>query len=159
MLLFVTLLLHAFSGFVSSCDYGYPTPIGNLFESAEKYKGNKYYLSKFYYSNVDQAESVCLSYGMYLVEINDAGEYKFVQDIARQAKTSGLLISGTDKAQEGTWIFQFSKEPVKFFDWYGPNPDNYGGGEDYLSLNSAFQMNDFSYLQPGSYKFLCEKSG
>ncbi|XP_059170994.1 collectin-12-like [Physella acuta] len=159
MLLFIALLLHVFSGFVSSCDYGYPTPIGNLFESAATYKGNKYYLSKFYYSNVDQAESVCLSYGMYLVEINDAGEYKFVQDIARRARTSGLLISGTDKAQEGTWIFQFSKEPVKFFDWYGPNPDNYGRGEDYLSLNSAFQMNDFSYLQPGTYKFLCEKSG
>ncbi|XP_059171020.1 perlucin-like protein [Physella acuta] len=161
MLLFTALLLHAVSGFVSGCDYGYSTPIGDLFDPPATYNGHTYYLSKSFYLNADQAQSVCLSYGMFLVEVNDAGEYKFVQDLARKANPEGLLISGTDMAQEGKWTFQFSKEPVKFFDWYKGNPDNYGGGEDYLTLYRPYnyQMNDVFYGNRGGYKFLCEKCG
>ncbi|XP_059171013.1 uncharacterized protein LOC131952401 [Physella acuta] len=161
MLLFIALLLHVFSGFVTSCNYGYPTPIGDLFFPPETYNGHKYYLSKFQYLDPEHAEKVCLSYGMYLVEVNDAAEYKFVQDLVKKDNPPGLLISGTDQALEGTWIYQFSKEPVAFFDWWGSNPDNCCGGNDYITLyrEYSFRMNDMFDQNRGGYKFMCEKCG
>ena len=151
------------SSTVSGVDDGSPKPIGEVFDPPETYKEHSYYLSKSFYSNADEAESVCESYDMYLVEINDAGEFKFVQGIARKDETEGLLISGTDRETEGKWIFQFSKEPVKFFDWWNGNPDNYQGVEDYLALYWGFRykMNDIIPEQRGGYKFMCEseKSG
>ncbi|XP_059170997.1 uncharacterized protein LOC131952388 [Physella acuta] len=151
MLLFAALLLHAFSGFVA---YN----VCEMFDPPSYYNEHRYYQSSFYLLNAEQAEKVCLSCGWYLAEINNEAEFRFVQTLARSANTEGLLLSGNDVNKEGYWVFQTSKQPVKFFDWYGGGPDNYQGREDYLTIHSdyGYQMNDVFFEPTRNYKFLCE---
>ncbi|XP_059171023.1 ladderlectin-like [Physella acuta] len=159
MLLFIALLLHVFSGFVtSSASIDCQSSTNNMFDPPADYNGHRCYQSTYYYLDAHQAERMCLSCGWYLAEINTEGEFRFLQNLARNKNTEGLLLSGNDMTKEGYWVFQTSMEPVKFFDWSTGNPSNYQGKEHFMSIHRTYnyQMNDVSFEPPGNYKFLCE---
>ncbi|XP_059152092.1 uncharacterized protein LOC131938196 [Physella acuta] len=160
MLLFIALLLHAFSGFVpSSAAKDRKTCDCDLFDPPRDHNGHRYYQSSFYYKDAEQAEKVCSSCGWYLAEINTEAEFRFVQTLARSANTEGLLLSGNDVNKEGYWVFQTSKKPVVFFDWYDGGADNYQGNEHYITIHQHYnyQMNDVPFEPQSRYKFLCEE--
>ncbi|XP_059148410.1 uncharacterized protein LOC131935780 [Physella acuta] len=158
MLLFTALLLHAFSGFASTSDSGEPS-MCSMLEYMGPHNESKYFLSKFYYVNAQQALNICSICGMYLVEVNDESEFKFVQDIARNSKTEYLLLSGSDAITENNWVFP-NNEPVKYKAWSSENPDNHLGVEDYLSIAKVYgyRMNDMPDPPNNNYKFLCERA-
>ena len=45
-------------------------------------------------------------------------------------------LGGTDQAAEGTWVW-VTGESWTYNNWNGGEPNDYGGGEDYLQLNWA----------------------
>ncbi|XP_059171036.1 perlucin-like [Physella acuta] len=158
MLLFIALLLHVFSGVASSNDSGEPS-ICSILNYSGAHNGSKYFLSNFYYMYIQQALDVCSSCGMYLVEVNDESEFRFVQKIARDSKTESLLLSGSDKIKEGKWVFP-NNEPVNFKEWTNGAPDDAGTVEDYLAINrpNGYRMNDVKDEPAYIYRFLCERA-
>ncbi|XP_059171038.1 ladderlectin-like [Physella acuta] len=158
MLLFIALLLHALSGFAYTSDSGEQS-MCSMFEYMGHHNGSKYFLSDFYYMNVEKALKACSSNGMYLVEVNDESEFRFVQDIARNSKTEHLLLSGSDAIKENSWVFP-NNEPVKFKEWKSGNPDNYDGKEHYIiiSQGNEYKMNDMPDPPTKFTRFLCERA-
>ncbi|KAH9509886.1 C-type lectin 37Db [Bulinus truncatus] len=133
--------------------------LGNILSfSPLAYNNKKYFVSKFPYKNSTDAEAYCTAIGGYLAEINDASEYRALQNFLLSLPADLVLIGGSDSAVEGTWIFPRTGKPVPILDWIPGQPDNFGD-EDCLSLwkTNGGRMNDLSCrFRSSDDRFMCE---
>ncbi|KAH9500442.1 hypothetical protein Btru_071898 [Bulinus truncatus] len=110
--------------------------------------------------NVSQAIDFCELMGGYLAEIEDSDEYQIVTGEFSRSTADVMLLGGTDAEKEGTWLYQHSRVPVKFFHWLHGQPDNAGNNEACIEVRKIFhlKMNDVvcSNSQHGDSNFLCE---
>jgi len=86
----------------------------------------------------EAAERLAQAVGGHLATINDAGENEYVA-----AATRGGWIGATDRFDEGnfTWV---SGDTSTYTHWAGGEPNNAGGNEDYATMRSNGEWNDYS---------------
>ncbi|XP_055867036.1 uncharacterized protein LOC106067190 [Biomphalaria glabrata] len=134
-----------------------------LFTSSSEFNGSRYLLTKTH-GNTNYLFSIltCGLLGGYLAEIDSAEEYNFVRDnLLVGTSYSAVFVSGTDAAQEGVWVHNYSKTNVKYFNW-GPSEPNWGQLENcmayYRSQNWLYVdiSCDTLYAFDSSVAFLCE---
>ncbi|XP_059173160.1 uncharacterized protein LOC131953804 [Physella acuta] len=101
-----------------------------------------YSVSKYYYSNVATAETLCNIYGGYLAEIDDADEYNVVKNFLNNPREVNYVYTGAyGESQEGVYKFKHSDSPVYFYRWALGQPKN--GTEYncvYLESNVDWEM-------------------
>ncbi|XP_069121159.1 perlucin-like protein isoform X3 [Argopecten irradians] len=94
----------------------------------------------FIYSEKDtwlEASSRCNILHGYLADILDRNENEFLKNELRRTHASGCFyIGATDVEFEGHWLWQNSDTPAHFFDWGYSEPQNAGGGEDCVCMDS-----------------------
>ncbi|CAL1542652.1 unnamed protein product [Lymnaea stagnalis] len=132
-----------------------------LFEISPEFRGHRYYLSKKTgNAAIPVSEAICELFGGYLVEINDEGEYRFVQNFIRNHTSDffGVYTGGNDEDHEGTWVYRHSKEPALFLDWTPGQPTNDIDGDCLILLNrNDWRMDDFRcYHVNSDTRFMCE---
>ena len=113
-----------------------------------EYRGHEYMVSTTITKNVPVADVMCRTFGGYLVEIDDADEFKVVQDLVRRSGSGNdrNIIGGTDEGTEGKWRFQYSQKAMTFFDWHTGYNGTKGASANCLFLSDA---------DPKMYDFLC----
>ncbi|KAH9498760.1 hypothetical protein Btru_005063 [Bulinus truncatus] len=128
-------------------------------ENPLSYDNKMYYISAKPYLEDEQSDDLCNIVGGYLVEVNDAEEYKAVIKYIKSNYADGALISGTDNAKEGSWVYHRSKRPVTYFNWMKGQPDNNKGRENCIIvwIEAGDVMNDVVCKgNPYRYPFICE---
>ncbi|MEO1549870.1 MAG: lectin-like protein [Pseudomonadota bacterium] len=74
----------------------------------------------------------------YLATITSAGENAFVQALVEgQSAVTNPWISGSDAAQEGTFVYNSGPEAgqlMTYGNWHPGEPNDAGGGEDYVQM-------------------------
>ncbi|KAH9509891.1 hypothetical protein Btru_045534 [Bulinus truncatus] len=131
-----------------------------LFFSPLAYNNKKYFVSNFPYKNSTDAETYCTAIGGYLAEINDASEYRALQNFLLSLPVDLVLLGGSDSAVEGAWVFPRTGKSVPILDWIPGQPDNFGD-EDCLSLwkTNGGRMNDLPCrFRSAEDRFMCETS-
>ncbi|KAK0067551.1 perlucin-like protein [Biomphalaria pfeifferi] len=132
---------------------------GSKFFSPRAYKEKCYYLSTFSPRNYDEANTYCDKLGGYLAELDDWDELRFAQNVVLTSDCDIVYIAGSDRAQEGRWIFPRTGQPIRVFDWKTREPNNLGNVENCLHLWKSYdaKMNDYvcEFTKQKSY-FLCE---
>jgi len=63
-------------------------------------------------------------------------------------------LAGTDEANEGTWISQYTGQPLRYQNWV-PGEPNSGRVENCIAVYSAGNFLDFNCLW--SFRVMCEK--
>ncbi|KAI8775076.1 collectin-11 [Biomphalaria glabrata] len=134
-----------------------------LFTSTSVYMGSRYLLSKLHgNSNYLPSISMCELLGGFIAEIDTAEEYTFVRNnLLVGTSYSAVFVSGTDAAQEGVWVHNYSKTNVKYFNW-GPTEPNRGRLENCMAYYrpSNWLFVDLScdtlYAFDSSTAFVCE---
>ncbi|CAL1531787.1 unnamed protein product [Lymnaea stagnalis] len=104
------------------------------------------------------ALDVCRSICGYLVEVDDNVEMDFLKTLMHKEDISGILIAGTDKAKEGTWVYQRTSKTMTFMAWDSGEPNNFRGQEHCIKmLKGSDKMQDvvcrFAYWK---LNFVCE---
>jgi len=79
-----------------------------------------------------EAQNIAQSMGGNLVTVNSAAENQFLVDTFGGSER--LWIGFNDAQEEGVWEW-VSGEPVTYTNWGAGQPDNYGGNQDYASIN------------------------
>ncbi|CAL1531786.1 unnamed protein product [Lymnaea stagnalis] len=104
------------------------------------------------------ALDVCRSICGYLVEVDDNAEMAFLKTIIDTEKINGTLIAGTDKAKEGTWVYQRTGKTLTFTAWQSGEPNNVGGEEHCMNmLKERSLMYDVACQLAGwKLNFVCE---
>ncbi|MGN0467802.1 MAG: lectin-like protein [Acutalibacteraceae bacterium] len=122
---------------------------------AKEYKGHTYYV----YKNTvtwKKAKAICESRGGHLATITSSGENNFVKNLVNAKNIGYCWLGATDEAKEGTWKW-VTGEKFSYKDWYGSQPDNYDGVEDYLSTYYNTQWNDYPDNAQGKVTgYVCE---
>ncbi|CAL1548020.1 unnamed protein product [Lymnaea stagnalis] len=122
-----------------------------LFVSGFTFNGVQYYLSRVPFSDDKQSMAACSVYGGHLAEIDTVDEYNAIVNYLKAelgasigGGVDGVVVSGTDEVREGVWLYHFSGKPLKFVDWYGPEPND-GVFYNCLALWRAngYKMTDF----------------
>ncbi len=94
-----------------------------------------YYILEFAEWTIAEAKAVEL--GGHLVTINDADENEWVRStVSTQMNANTMQVAWiglSDFAQEGNYVWS-SGEDVTYLNWYGNEPNNSGGNEDYCSI-------------------------
>ena len=106
--------------------------------------------------NLANANSFCRAMGGYLVELDDAQEYRFVFDFVSSIRgTNNFWTGGNDADREGHFVYYNSKKPVPNLTWVGGQPDNGSGTEDCMQINLHLGgLNDDQCYNKG--KYVCE---
>ena len=104
-------------------------------DSSKKIFGNHTYSIITEKMTWEEAKAYCESLGGYLVTITSAEEQEF---IASYIEEKGLTqyrfwIGATDKDIEGTWKW-ITGEKFSYSNWGNNQPNNGGGGQDYMAL-------------------------
>ncbi|XP_055860130.1 perlucin-like protein [Biomphalaria glabrata] len=132
---------------------------GSQFSSPRPYKGKCYYLSTFSPRNYEEANSYCEKLGGYLAELDDWDELRFAQSVVMSSDRDIVYIAGSDRAQEGKWIFPRTGKAMWVFDWKVNEPNNLDNVENCVHLWKSYnaKMNDYicEFTKQKSY-FLCE---
>nr|KAI8743256.1 perlucin-like protein [Biomphalaria glabrata] len=106
-----------------------------------------------------QVNTYCDKLGGYLAELDDWDELRFAQNVVLTSDRDIVYIAGSDRAQEGRWIFPRTGQPIRVFDWKTREPNNLGNVENCLHLWKSYdaKMNDYvcEFTKQKSY-FLCE---
>ena len=114
-----------------------------------------------------EAAKFCENRNLQLIEINSADQLKIIvnklKTISDDVEWTYWGLSGhtalsyrgwwagaTDEAEEGTWVWTQSGNPVGNFIWFDNQPDNAGGGnggegEDYLGLINWRNWGNYDY--------------
>ena len=97
--------------------------------------GHTYYLLAPKSWSASEAEAQQL--GGHLVTINDAAENNFVRTTFGPSSHQGLLWIGfTDAAAEGKFVWASGLAPM-YSNWFGSEPNNFGGGENYALMEAT----------------------
>jgi hypothetical protein len=102
---------------------------------------HSYYRSSSQFPTFDSASSFAAQNFGYLVSINSATENAWL--IANGAQ-NGDNLGGTDTEVEGTFVWD-SGEPFTYTNWASGEPNNGGGGQDYIQIYSDGTWDDISY--------------
>jgi hypothetical protein len=94
----------------------------------------------------------------YLASITSEAELNFI--VSTYGSVEQIMIGLTDRAVEGTWVWQ-SGEPFVFSFWATGEPNNYTGangerpnGEDYVVINWQHQNRPIPNQSPGAWNDL-----
>ena len=134
---------------------------GATFEKSGNFQGHEYFLSRTSVWDIAAHQTACRAFGGYLVEINDKQEHDFIKTFVKSMLYQYVLVGMTDEEKEGRWMFLQSKQPVVYFDWVPGQPNNVGGTDDcvYLESRHDWKMIDTSCDLPTLMsRFVCEKS-
>ena len=119
-------------------------PVGVVEE--EVYNGNRYVLTEGAKS-WEAAQAEARNLGGNLVTINNAAEEQWLKQTF--GEDENLWIGFNDRSQEGTfeWV---SGEAVTYTNWDPNEPNNFGGDEDFATMNFSWrkQWNDASGSRP-----------
>jgi hypothetical protein len=97
-----------------------------------------------------RAAALALGLGWDLVSLGSAPENAFVESLLNNGlpERSHYWVGASDAAAEGVWLW-LDGTPFTFTDWWGGEPNNVGGGENFLALDlrgGAWAWNDVSNL-------------
>jgi len=142
-------------GFICEWEPGWsPPPRARAPRDAAAFGGHRYRL----FTTVKtwtEAYAACARLGGHLVSVTTDAEGAFVTDMARRAPNEVTWVGLTDEGSEGAfrWI---TGEPVTYTQWSDNQPDNNGGGENYVSIfrDFGYRWNDASNGWKSSY--VCE---
>ncbi|CAL1534937.1 unnamed protein product [Lymnaea stagnalis] len=134
---------------------------GVLFTKETFYNNHHYLLTRNVYNNIEVAAALCRLYSGYLVQIDDSDEYNaIVSFLGGVFEFDSVFISGTDRGNEGHWVFQGTNTSMPFTRWGSSGASNGGDTENCIVLwkASTWEM----YDQPcydNIYKVgtICEK--
>ena len=76
----------------------------------------------------DEANEYCQNIDSSLVEIDSNEEFQFIRDTYTQ-RLYGIWVGAHDRAQQGQFVWQQSKQPVQKDLWAQDQPNNNGGNE------------------------------
>merc|ERR1712110_835878 len=151
-------------GSCSSCESNMAARINNSMAAMQlarspEYKGRYYFLSRRILLNHPEFQSYCSLYGGHLAEIDDQGEFDFVQNFTKTFDKQGdfIALGATDEGHEQQWTL-LSGGPMNYTNWY-PGEPNYSASENCLYLRktwSKWQMRNYYCYQMIWSKFLCE---
>ncbi|KAH9498759.1 hypothetical protein Btru_005062 [Bulinus truncatus] len=130
-----------------------------FFLSPLDYNSKRYYMSLQPFVDDSHSDDLCNIVGGYLVEVNDADEYKAMINYVKRNNAPGALISGTDVQKEGRWLYHRSQKPVEYLNWNKGEPNNMGGREHCIVVwvDNGELMNDTVCLgNPYRFPFICE---
>jgi len=119
------------------------------------YNGHSYALTDF--GDWDEAEATAILAGGHLVTVNSSEENEwlyntFYTEMSTYGAWIGLYQDTDDPAYSepaGGWKW-ISGEPVTFTGWYGQEPNDLGGGEDWAVLELAYPPLQWNDLGPDS---------
>jgi hypothetical protein len=127
------------------------------------YPGHKEYEGHHYKVFTDvvswhEARDKCEAMGGYLACVGSADENTF---LAKLKGNLSVWLGGTDEAHEGRWKWVDGAQ-FTYQNWYGPNPNNFGNGEDFLQFGRHGNRVDDGWndAPPRGYRkmdgFICE---
>uniref|UniRef100_A0A2C9KXL5 C-type lectin domain-containing protein n=1 Tax=Biomphalaria glabrata TaxID=6526 RepID=A0A2C9KXL5_BIOGL len=125
------------------------------------YGGKKYLIAQLFFQTQSSRVAItrCGAFGGYLAEIDDTDEYAALKTfINNTPNVNMIMISGSDAATKGTWLFQRTGQPVPVIDW-APNEPNLVEEENCLYLWRDFDnlmMDDACEYIPFDTTFMCE---
>ncbi|XP_060072877.1 perlucin-like protein [Ylistrum balloti] len=110
------------------------------------------------------ARENCLSLNADLAEIiNERDSYFVKSELQRIYNQEGVPkysfynLGGTDKANEGEWIWIRTGERIRFTNWASGEPNNVGRQEHYLTVGGTrHKWNDINHS--GKCRAICQKS-
>ncbi|XP_055869254.1 uncharacterized protein LOC106053156 [Biomphalaria glabrata] len=137
-------------------------PIESLFIGSSPFKGRRYWLTRKSYSIlITDAETMCLRYGGYLLEIDSQDEFNFVRTfIQKNSAFTCVYTGGTDSLSENIWVHRFSLLKMKALNWHKGEPNNHVKEEHCECFFKAYNyfMNDCKcdFERHGNCGFICE---
>uniref|UniRef100_A0A2C9M192 C-type lectin domain-containing protein n=1 Tax=Biomphalaria glabrata TaxID=6526 RepID=A0A2C9M192_BIOGL len=137
-------------------------PIESLFIGSSPFKGRRYWLTRKSYSIlITDAETMCLRYGGYLLEIDSQEEFNFVRTfIQKNSAFTCVYTGGTDSLSENIWVHRFSLLKMKALNWHNGEPNNHVKEEHCECFFKAYNyfMNDCKcdFERHGNCGFICE---
>ena len=104
------------------------------------YNGHEYW---YFENRVDwqTAKKICEAKGGYLAIPNNADENAMIIAGLKNTSNAWAWIGITDIAQEGIWK-DVKGNVIQYTNWSSPQPDNYGGREDYVHMYEDGTWND-----------------
>ena len=130
-------------------------------DASLEYNGNRYYRFDTCVEHWESAKRACEAMGGHLVTVTSEGEKDIVTNLVNGGAVNEYWAGGTDRSSEGDWEWITSEE-WNMDNWYGTQPDNTLGIEDYLTVyrDAPGKWNDSieTYLVKGKPNrgFLCE---
>ncbi|GFS10191.1 C-type lectin [Elysia marginata] len=121
-----------------------------MFEVSALFAGRYYYTSKYGVDDISSAESSCEVLGGYLAEIQDAGEWAFVNYVLKTGapkwpNRTATFLGAQDAKAEGSWFWTQSKTPLKFTAWESGFPDDVNHTKNCLGASFTAGRGTFSW--------------
>ena len=100
----------------------------------------------------NDAHAACLAAGLQLASVQSASENA---RLVTAAAGNRVWIGGTDAASEGTWKWSSTGTPLSYTNWNSKEPNDWGGNEDCVEVNSSGKWNDCNCAK--RFKFVCDR--
>ena len=96
--------------------------------------------------------AACQSRGGDLASIHSAAENALAFAVVPQS--TSVWIGASDSAREGTWVW-VDGTPFDYHNWHAGEPNQWGGNEDCVEVNSSGKWNDCNCAK--RFKFVCDR--
>ena len=137
------------------------TPIPILCDGDWEHFNGHCYLVVLQGKSWDDASAYCTSKNSYLLEITTDTEREFAAELVRDYRYYDFYIGATDRDTSGRFIYYHSKLPIPENYWREGEPDNFGGSQHCVRMNSypgSGVVELFDYNCTYRRWFVCEKS-
>lgn len=125
---------------------------------------NACYLFVTTHNSWDRAKTSCENYRSNLTDILSESENNFIKGYISKKKTPGIYaywIGGSDRDQEGTFIWMHNRRRFNFTDWPPGEPNNYGYGLSEhcvgLAKTLGYRWNDFPCSKSNIFGYICKE--